>query len=381
MSVLSVSGPADHSEYGIEWPWVPYSRYPQLRENFAPDDYREKMALVERIAKIYERPAGDEATQRQFTGWQNAIFYSLSPATLRSVAPFPQLVKSLGENAKTFGALGKSSSMAENAVGSRMLTFRTSAVIRGSIDSDSTGGWGSTQAIDMSEKVRRAIDRRDRTTCIVTGVKGLVDHTRIVPLEVSFLHGAAFESIFRVGDLFFHHSFRKYLDKCFKSLHDAGDKRWNVLSLSPNIRSLFDRGLIGFKPLHVATDRSGPVKTYLATFSFHFIGRNQIDFNERATPGDAATFCKMLSREEAATHPYDANYCRLNGCRRNDGKVIQIPFKHKAQAQDMLSMLALRWAAGALWYLAGATGLGPDDDLDSEEVDTELQGMTWLNLD
>lgn len=105
MCDLIFSTPADHSEFAIKWPWRPYA-VSQPHESFSPERYREKSALVKKIANVYERPLADDDTQREFTGWQNAIFYSLDLSALRSIAPFPNAVKCVGDKAKIFGALG-----------------------------------------------------------------------------------------------------------------------------------------------------------------------------------------------------------------------------------------------------------------------------------
>ncbi len=103
----SLSTPADHSDFAIKWPWRPYASISQPHESFSTHRYKEKSALVKKIANVYEKPLPNDDTQRQFTGWQNAIFYSFEPIALRAITPFPHVVKSIGDKAKTFGALGK----------------------------------------------------------------------------------------------------------------------------------------------------------------------------------------------------------------------------------------------------------------------------------
>lgn len=107
MCDLVFSTPADHSEFAIKWPWRPYASISQPPESFSTHRYKEKSALVKKIANVYEKPLPNDDAQRQFTGWQNAIFYSFDPISLRAIAPFPHVVKSIGDKAKTFGALGK----------------------------------------------------------------------------------------------------------------------------------------------------------------------------------------------------------------------------------------------------------------------------------
>lgn len=106
--LLSLSTPADHSDSKIIWPWCPYSQRPQVDQGDSLDMYMEKTALVRKIARFYEQPSEIYPFTRNFTGWQHALFYSLTPATLRRLAPFPSRIKTLGDNAKPFAHLCKS---------------------------------------------------------------------------------------------------------------------------------------------------------------------------------------------------------------------------------------------------------------------------------
>lgn len=213
----------------------------------------------------------------------------------------------------------------------------------------------------------------------MTGVKGLVDYTRIISPEVFSADLDTLESILEISGCYFTRSFGKYLQKCVADLREEGDKKWNALSLCPNLRNLFQRGMVGFKPVCVAADQSGPLKTYLATFSFHVLGQNQVKCDERATPGDACFDQMLPSAAEAGRAPStcEPDDERLNACRLSDGRMIQVRFKNKSDAQKMLCMLSLRWAAGAVWYLAGAAGVASDGYGFESESDTDIDDMPW----
>ncbi len=217
----------------------------------------------------------------------------------------------------------------------------------------------------------------------MTGVKGLIGYTRIISPQLFSADLPKLESVLQIADCYFNKSFRNYLHKCVADLRMEGDKNWNALSLSPDLRDLFEKGMVGFKPVCVAADRSLPVKRYLATFSFHVLERSQINCYKRAAPGDGCLDQMLPSADKAgnATSACDADHERLNACRLNDGKMIQIRFKNKLNAQKMLCLLALRWAAGSMWYLAGAAGARPDGYGFESESDTDLDDMAWIVIE
>ncbi|KAF1738180.1 hypothetical protein CRV24_000102 [Beauveria bassiana] len=314
MPVFPSSTPADHSRYGIDWPWCIWARESLPDEIFSPDACKEKTPLVTKIAGIYEAPLNDDDhVKLRFTGCHNAAFYSLSPASLRAVAPFPKLIKEIGDAAYFLGT---------------------------------------------------SFFERDLSTCLVNGTR-TPQPARIVPLLVSSLSTKRFKFLFKFGKLFFAKNFQSLLQRRIETLRDSGEQTYNILSLSPDMLQLFDKALVGFKPLYVGATRSGHSVTYYATFSFHILGRNHVNSHQRAMPSDATLYRMQLPCEEWKLTEGEIN--ALDACILDDGKVIRVPCEGRSEAESMLALLAFRWTISSYWFLAGSPGSQRNRKMGSHE--------------
>ncbi|KAJ6781717.1 hypothetical protein PWT90_09398 [Aphanocladium album] len=291
------------------------------------DAYKEKLPLVKKIATKFEE-SKKQRKPRQFTGWQLALFFCLSLPELQQIAVFPERICSLGKRAENFATL-----------------FTHGSTVAGET---------SHLPTKVSSTVRKMATKRDRSQCVVTGTMYKLTCARIVPLEVTRADEATFNSIARVGKLAFGSRSWSWFLKCIDILREKGDQEWNLLTLSRDLSGLFGQGLVGFKPVCIAKDRSAPTTKYLATFSVHFFGQNCLDSNERVVPDDGAAH-RMLSQVWA--YDPDSSIGDSRNCRIYEGKLIQIPFENRALAHGMLMMLSLRWLAGSMWRLAGAIGI------------------------
>ncbi|XWX00500.1 hypothetical protein V2A60_008520 [Cordyceps javanica] len=330
----------DRSGHGVQWPWSPHTRFPQLDESFCRSLYKKKTPLVKGAAKLYEATLDEAGFWSGFTSWQHALFYSLPIDTLRRLMAYPEIIRSLGDNAKDFGLLF--------VHGSNLLRFD---------DISSPAVTYPSMSNNQFHTLMQSIYTRDLGMCVVMDKPGPVDYVRILPAEVGNLSSGVFKSIFHVADRFFDKTFRSYLRIALDLLCRAREQPWNIITLSQEVRQLFHRGLVGFKPLGVITEWDGDRIMYYATFSFHWLGRNQIKMNESVEPDDTL-LTQMLSRcEDPEQNQNDSPSCRVH-----DKKVIDIPFQNPCDAHMMLTMMAVRWAAGVFWCLAGAGGVGPGDD-------------------
>ncbi|OAA52921.1 hypothetical protein ISF_09199 [Cordyceps fumosorosea ARSEF 2679] len=302
------------------------------------------MPLLKRIAELYEEPSND-LFRREFNGWQNALFYAMPIVSLYSFFPIQDRVHRYGDQAKRLGLL----------------------FVHGSSTTDSPSeAGGTTPTADNNRPLRLALAgvlERDARICIVMSTAGPTEYTRIVPRAVINLEKRALDSILRLTGRFVDKNFRSYVRTTIEILQSLGDRPWNFLTLGNDICELFRRGMVGFKPSHVAAerDKNGRVTTYQAAFSFHWLGRNCIEGDDMATPDDHS-FDEMLSPWEGFPDArVDGLTCNINACRAHDGRLIYLACDGRDQAQMMLSMLALRWIAGSVWYLAGASGLAPGE--------------------
>ncbi|KAM3452281.1 hypothetical protein MY5147_008454 [Beauveria neobassiana] len=292
---------------------------------------------------IYEAPLNDDDhVKLRFTGCHNAAFYSLSPASLRAVAPFPKLIKEIGDAAYF---LGTSFFPGNHSKASRYLRR-------------------VERKNPIPLNIRRSVFERDLSTCLVKGTR-TPQLARIVPLLVSSLSTKRFKFLFKFGKLFFAKNFQSLLQRRIETLRDSGEQTYNILSLSPDMLQLFDKALVGFKPLYVGATRSGHSVTYYATFSFHILGRNHVNSHQRAMPSDATLYRMQLPCEEWKLTEGEIN--ALDACILHDGKVIRVPCQGRSEAESILALLAFRWTMSSYWFLAGSPGSQRNRKMGSHE--------------
>ncbi|KAM3448335.1 hypothetical protein MY3296_007869 [Beauveria thailandica] len=304
----------------------------------------EKTPLVKKIAKKYEAPLNnnDNDDELQFTGCQNAAFYSLTHDALLAIVPFPKVIKDIGDAAELLGICF----FPENH------TLASKYLRR------------AKRKNPMPPSIRRSVKQRDLNTCLVMGTSA-VDHVQIVPLLISDLSNKKFRFLFKFGRLFFARNFGSLLQARIETLRDSGEQTYNILSLNPDLCQLFDKALVGFKPLYVGATRSGHSVTYHASFSFHILGRNQINSHQRVTPSDATLYRMQLPCEEPKLTWSEIE--AIDKCILYDGKVVRVPCDDRREAESMLALLAFRWVISSYWFLAGSPGSQPDEDVASNQ--------------
>lgn len=144
---------------------------------------------------------------------------------------------------------------------------------------------------------------------------------------------------------------------------DGIDYRWNVLTLTPYLRQMWDTyGLIGFRPLYIDWADGA----YLVVFTFHWLLMNRVyDPGAQAGLHMTVSHCKAMVEpspefrakrhriwEAVRVHKGDKYKLR----QLEDGQVCQIRSQTRSGAENMMRALELRWVAGRLFFLAGAAG-------------------------
>lgn len=336
MTILDIDlcRPTDCSYFGVGWPWCPSVRHRKYVTNAttSPEEDNERKLLLRKIAAAYEQPLKIGHLPRRFGYWQNALFSSLPINSLRRIACDcdPERIKSLSDTPKYFGKCRKLQHCLLRR--SILLANSTKSVV---IDKSILANESNPKTCyGVPKLLGKLVEERDGKACIVTGATNNMSARRIVPAELFALGKPGFSSRFVIGYYMFEKQFGRILRACIAYLNKHGDQKWNLLSLSAEMHNLFGKGLLNFKSLRVSVDRSQRSGAkYSATFSAHFTQRDYVHGKNKNKAG-------VTSRSKPT--------CKL--CRKNaevaslyEGKVINIPCDTRAQAHEMLSLLALRW--------------------------------------
>ncbi|KAJ6789779.1 hypothetical protein PWT90_10255 [Aphanocladium album] len=219
--------------------------------------------------------------------------------------------------------------------------------------------------------VPNAVNMRDGMTCVIMKTKGACHLSHITPFSINSSPEAleVFEDTFVIAVELFGDRFASELRRILGSSRSS-DKSWNIATFNPYIHGLLEKGLVNLKPLYIEEKPGEIMPVYLATFSFHWMFKNKFAPSESLESSSNANFIGMFLPDEEFKDTMDS-ICAydIHGRRIPDGRVIQIPMNCREYAENMLSSMAIRWAAGQMWCLQGGAGLGQDDDLDGNDDD------------
>lgn len=211
---------------------------------------------------------------------------------------------------------------------------------------------------------------------------GPVDRAHIVPFSINDSPNSLrhLPVVFHIAERLLGPSFKESVKKLVNGL-GRSDRPWNVLTLTPYVHRMWDtNGIVGFQPRYIDSVDGG----HYATFTFHWLLKNGLEPSDIAPELTPANCQDMVSESEsfaAKRHNifemvYTPQRQAPNDVRRlEDGKVCRIKFATRGDAENMMRMLQLRWAAGRLWCLAGAATdrfVEPgQEDVDSDSDDSD----------
>ncbi|KAJ4152886.1 hypothetical protein LMH87_009406 [Akanthomyces muscarius] len=203
------------------------------------------------------------------------------------------------------------------------------------------------------DRALRKVDRRDLHICVISGRKGSLENVSILPNSVNpdsaqlsilrMLLGEEFQV--RIRGLLEHLNWR--------------DEDWNIFTLNGHLSSMYELGLIGFRPTKIVpcVDENGcrAIRVY---FELHFLGPTETNLSLETFPASYASLGEMCTLQG----DYKNNMSRYTefdattGERITDGAEFSIRHPNRRYAENMFACLALSWTARMVLFLAGGAG-------------------------
>ncbi|OAA75994.1 hypothetical protein LEL_05678 [Akanthomyces lecanii RCEF 1005] len=203
------------------------------------------------------------------------------------------------------------------------------------------------------DRALRKVDRRDLHICVISGRKGSLENVSILPNSVN--PDSAQLSILR---MLLGEDFQVRIRGLLERLNWRDDD-WNIFTLNGHLSSMYELGLIGFRPTKIVpcVDENGcrAIRVY---FEFHFLGPTETNLSLDDFPASYASLGEMCTLQG----DYKNNMSRYSefdattGERFTDGAEFCIRHSNRRYAENMFACLALSWTARMVLFLAGGAG-------------------------
>lgn len=132
----------------------------------------------------------------------------------------------------------------------------------------------------------------------------------------------------------------------------------STLTLDWEMHNLFAEGWVGFRPVEITehTTTTTTTTTYYVEFAVHWLYPTVAKPNasRKASLAPLRSMFSLSQRGRDNMHRIKEH--DSEGRRIRCGTIARVPFTSRERAQDMMDLLALRWAASLVLFYAGGVG-------------------------
>lgn len=226
-----------------------------------------------------------------------------------------------------------------------------------------------------SQAAARQAKSRDGK-CVLSEKVGALDACHIVSWAATKDEDSTkrLANVWEILEYYVEHDTMETLKALLLDEPNKADHDWNLITLNPYLHRLWDNGYFGLKPLGVSQDEYGfHVRIQLIWFF-------QNDVERQSTQFTRTEYERMFQKT-----PYKSRFTGIRelNCRTHrelqNGQVVSISFDAEffEEADRMLFMFKIRWAASKIQFMAGGAGLDLDDPFNEDEDDYEERVHVW----